>query len=367
MRDRVSDMSTRNPHRIVMLGTRFDTMGGISSVVNVYRAAGLFDRWQVVYIATHCDGGRFAKLQVAVAGLLRFVALLLSGKVGVVHVHVSSSASFWRKLAFLVPAYIAGKQVILHLHSGRFHQFYAQGCGPLGKWLVRYAFDHAACAVVLSEGWKTWLQTISSNPNIVAIYNPVEVPSQTVDGRFDRCRIVCLGRVGEAKGSYDLLKAAAMLKERHPQLEMVLAGDGNIGAFAEEVRKAGMEGCVRLPGWIRGEDKQHLLDTASVYALPSYGEGLPMSLLEAMANGIPVVSTHVGGIPETVEDGVDGFLINPGDVEALVDRLDRLLSDRDSATAMGHAARAKILQRFSTEAVLPQIEAIYSRLGAKPS
>lgn len=359
-------MPDTNDKIIAMLGTRFDTMGGISSVVNVYRAAGLFDRWPIRYITTHCDGGRFAKLQVAVAGLLSFVALLLSGKVAVVHIHVSSSASFWRKLAFLAPAYIAGKRVVLHLHSGRFHQFYEQGCGPLGKWLVRYAFDHAACAVVLSEGWKSWLQTISSNPNIVAIYNPVEVPAHTVEGRFDHFRVICLGRVCRAKGSYDLLKAATLLKARHPRLEMVLAGDGDIAAFAEDVRMAGMETSIRLPGWIRGEGKQRLLDTASIYALPSYGEGLPMSLLEAMANGIPVISTRVGGIPETVADGADGFLINPGDVDALVNRLDQLLSDREAAARFGAAAREKILGRFSTETVLPQIEAVYLQLGARP-
>lgn len=91
-----------------------------------------------------------------------------------------------------------------------------------------------------------------------------------------------------------------------------------------------------------------------------------MSLLEAMANGIPVISTRVGGIPETVADGTDGFLINPGDVDALVDRLDRLLSDREAATTMGRSAREKILGRFSTEAVLPKIEAIYLQLGVRP-
>lgn len=360
-------MTYRTAKKIVMLGTRFDAMGGISSVINVYRTAGLLDRWQIRYIPTHCDGDRFAKLGVAASAFIQYLRLLLSGSVGIAHVHVSSKASFWRKLVFVAPSYLMGVKVVLHLHSGRFDQFYQQECGTLGKRLVRFAFDRAACVIVLSSSWKNWLETVSKNGNIVSIFNPVEVPELVGDIRNGHTRVISLGRVGKPKGSYDLLTAGAMLKDRHPQLEIVLAGDGNIDEFADKALEAGMQKTVTLPGWIQGEEKQHLLDSALIYALPSYGEGLPMSLLEAMANAIPVVSTRVGGIPEVVVDGKEGFLIEPGDVAALTDRLDRLLSDKDMAARMGQAAREKIVGFFSTAAVLPQIEGVYSRLGARPS
>lgn len=362
---RANEMIKKRPKTIVMIGTHFDTMGGISSVVNVYRAAGLFDRWPIRYIATHCDGGRVAKLAIAVKALIQFLALLLLGKVALVHVHVSSGAGFWRKFVFLVPSYLTGVSVVMHLHSGRFHQFYERDCGAFAKRLVRLAFDKAAYVVVLSSGWKAWLETVSENRNIVSIYNPVEVPAQTGGERFERCRVIALGRVCEPKGSHDLLAAAALLKGRHPQIEIILAGDGDVDAFAERVQEIGMQESVTLPGWIRGPEKQRLLDSASVYALPSYAEGLPMGLLEAMANGVPVVSTRVGGIPEAVTDGVEGFLIEPGDVAALTDSLDRLLSDQELAVRMGRAAREKVINCFSTAAIFPQIDAIYSRLGAR--
>jgi len=89
---------------------------------------------------------------------------------------------------------------------------------------------------------------------------------------------------------------------------------------------------------------------------------LPMSILEAMAHGLPVVATSVGGIPEAVSDGVEGFLVPPGDVAALEDRLQRLLSNKALRRQMGEAARRKVERLFSAEVVVPQLEALYSEL-----
>jgi glycosyltransferase involved in cell wall biosynthesis len=103
-----------------------------------------------------------------------------------------------------------------------------------------------------------------------------------------------------------------------------------------------------------------------LYALPSYNEGLPMSVLEAMAAGLPVLATPVGGIPEAVSDGVEGFLVAPGDVAALAARLAQLLQDDGLAQRMGAAARRKVETTFSSQAVLPHVEKMYQELGFAP-
>ncbi len=105
------------------------------------------------------------------------------------------------------------------------------------------------------------------------------------------------------------------------------------------------------------------MQAARIYLLPSYNEGLPMSVLEAMAAGLPVITTPVGGIPEAVTDGVEGFLVQPGDVDALAGRLAQLLRDDALTQQMGAAARRKIEQTFSAEAILPHIDALYAGLG----
>jgi len=119
---------------------------------------------------------------------------------------------------------------------------------------------------------------------------------------------------------------------------------------------------VSVLGWVSGDDKKKLLETGDIYALPSYNEGLPVSILEAMSWEIAVISTRVGGIPELVRDGTDGILINPGDVTALSQALMRLGKDKEFRQQLGRAARSQVETSYSRENVMPQLEAIYQSL-----
>ena len=348
--------------KIVMIGTRFDTMGGISSVVNVYRAAGLFERYPIRYVATHADGGAVTKAVIALKALATFVLLLVTGQVGLLHIHVSSRASFWRKLPFFLLAHAARRPTIVHIHSGAFHTFY-DGCGKLGQWLIRYVLDHATRVVVLSQTWKRWVESVSGNRHVTAIYNPVLLATGAPAAPAARPTVLVLGRIGKNKGSYDLLDAARRLHDEIPGLSLQMGGDGELEQMRAAAAGAHLADCVQLLGWVSGDAKQRAMGQARVYALPSYNEGLPMSVLEAMAAGLPVVTTPVGGIPEAVTDGVEGYLITPGDVDALADRLKRLLQDGALAASMGQAAWRKIEQTFSTDAILPRIGALYGELG----
>src|SRR5471032_1179139 len=166
--------------KIVMMGTSLTTMGGIASVVKVYRQAGLFDRYGIEYLATHCDGGAAKKLAIMVRAYGQFLARLLRGRIGLLHIHVASRASFWRKAGFFLLADGFGVPAVLHLHGAEFAQFYEQECGGLRRRLIRRIFDRAARVVVLSGAWRDWVRGISRNPHIDAIYNPVLLPPLAV-------------------------------------------------------------------------------------------------------------------------------------------------------------------------------------------
>ena len=133
-------MTTRPPRRIVMLGTSFETHGGIASVVNAYRAAGLFARWPIEYVQTHCDGSRFAKWSCAIGAFFSMLFLICRHPRAVLHVHAASRASFWRKAVLMSVARMAGWPVIFHLHGGGFATFY-RGCSPWQRGIVRYFLD----------------------------------------------------------------------------------------------------------------------------------------------------------------------------------------------------------------------------------
>ncbi len=350
---------------IVMLGTSFDSMGGVSTVINGYREAGLFRRFPVLYIATHSDGSRMKKFRVFLLAWLRFLSLLLRNKISALHVHMSSNASFWRKTFFLFPAFLLRVPSILHLHGGAFDIFYERNNNRFKKFLIRTVLDRVDSIIVLSEARKKWIQSISSNANVDIIYNAVDVPSPSDFSGREAGNILFLGQLGAAKGIYDLLTALSQLLTRHPDLKLLLGGDGAHQAVQDAVKDMNLNEHVEILGWVSGDAKTALLQRAAIYALPSYAEGMPMSVLEAMAAGMPVVATSVGGLPEAITDGIEGSLVAPGDVNALIEAIDRLLRDADLRRRMGLAARKKVESTFSYQQVMPQIEQLYLKLYQK--
>lgn len=348
--------------KILMLGTSLDTQGGVAAVVSTLNAGGFFKRNEVEYIATHRDGGLRTKLFTALTGWLRFIGSLLGRRVALVHVHMASRASFWRKFLFLLPAFALRVPVVLHLHGGEFREFYERESSPFAQRLIRFVFEHASWVVVLGTGWNEWVKDQFPQARVSVIYNPVVLHERTSDAVRDSITLLFLGRLGVGKGTFDLVESLARLVPAFPNVKLLLGGDGELDAVKERAAALGVASNVETLGWVRGEDKNTLLARASVYVLPSYNEGLPVSVLEAMAAGLPVVSTPVGGIPEAITDGVEGFLVQPGDVAALSERLGRLLGDPDLRHRMGSAARQKAETCFSVEKIVSQIEAVYREL-----
>lgn len=240
-------------------------------------------------------------------------------------------------------------------------QFSQEECGRLRRAFIIWLLNQVDLIIALSPEWERDIRTLTTNPRVVVLRNPTLMKPLAMEDVKSRVRgqLLFLGRLEQKKGIYDLLEAIALLRFRHPEIRLLCGGDGEI----EQVRKCthdlGIEEHVLLLGWIRGGEKDALLASSAAYILPSYKEGLPMGLLEAMASGLPVVSTAVGGIPDAVDDGREGFLVSPGDVRALAEAIGRILEDDELRERLGSAARAKVDATFSADCLLPQLEEIY--------
>ena len=341
-------MHTRLYSHIAMLGAAPETRGSIAAVVESYRANGLFARWPIQYIATNGEGTLAQKALLAAKATRDFGMLLGEKRRLVVHLHVSAGAGFWREAAFMGVALAAGCPVVLHLHGNGFD----------GS--IRWFLDQAAVVCVPCEATRIWVKSVARNADVLVMPPPVAVGVPEVA----RPNLVLfLGHLQAEKGIYDLLDAVAKVRAAVPDLRLVCAGDGDRIGVAHYAERLGIADAVKFTGWVGPSGKRALLEHAAVFALPSYDEALPVSLIEAMGAGVPVVASPVGGIPEVLVDGASGFLVAPGDKTALERAIRRLLLDRTLAARMGAAARETARARYAPERALPVLESLYESLG----
>lgn len=160
-------------------------------------------------------------------------------------------------------------------------------------------------------------------------------------------RLVSIGRFSEQKGQLVLIEAMAGIAASHPQAHLTLIGDGEMRAEIEAaIARHGVQGHVTLAGWLAEADVRAELANAQALVMPSFAEGLPMVIMEAMAAGRPVIATYIAGIPELVQDGRTGWLTPAGDVNALIAAVEKLAeTDCHTLTDMGHLGRLRALER----------------------
>lgn len=343
--------------RVAIGGPHPDAQGGIAAVLRGVRGATSPPGVQLRYVVTYREGSATRKLVTAVLGLSVVIRLCATHRIDVLHLHASSGPSFWRKSAALVIGRTFKINVIMHIHGSDFDTF-MKGGRRLRRRAIRTVLNHAQVVIALSPEWRSKLIAVTA-ADVRVVPNGVAVGAGGT--RASRCGlIVSLGRLGKRKGTFDLIDAMGGLSAPHAKL--VLAGDGDHAKARHVAERVGVGNKVTIAGWLSPDERDKLLDQACIFVLPSYAEGLPMALLEAMAHGIPVIATPVGGIPQAIRDGENGLIVTPGDTTALSDRLELLLGDRALRERLGAAGRQTVQDSFSIDTSLVSLVAIYRSL-----
>jgi glycosyltransferase involved in cell wall biosynthesis len=238
----------------------------------------------------------------------------------------------------------------------------------------------AAAVVTVSEDLRRFFCATTRTPldRVRVVYNGIDVrgsgeagrrPGELLDaaGIPRPARIVgAVGSLYTVKGHLDLIRATPAILKQHPTTHVLILGRGpQHDALVAEATRLGIRERIHLPG--HRDDVKDWLAAMDVFTMPSLSEGLPLSLLEAMAAGLPPVVTEVGGMAEVVRDGETGFLVQPGNVTALADRISFLLGNPSLAAKMGTAARDRIRDRFTADRMAAEYRDVYRRaLGSSP-
>ena len=349
-----------------MVGPDRSLKGGIVAVVDGYFEAGLGNRCaELSYQSTGVGANLICKSLAFAKSLVPYRRNL--SDFDIVHFHISAKGSFKRKSMMAGMAKRAGKKVILHEHSGEFARDFEAGDDTYRK-RVRIAFNGADRVIVLSEEWRDYFadHVMLDVGKLSVLHNGVSIPND-ICSPCSHQDILFLGRLDARKSPDVLLRASRDVLSRFPEARLVFGGDGDVDMYRNLAAALGIADRCDFLGWVSGDAKGELFSRAGIYCLPSKNEGLPMSIIEAMAHGLPVVSTAVGGVPQLIESGREGFLIDVDDEGALSEALCRLLGSTELRKEMGIAAREKASREFSIETSIEGLLKIYSDLCQKES
>jgi glycosyltransferase involved in cell wall biosynthesis len=330
--------------RVVMVGASLDQNGGIATVEKLILKHAPPDI-QIQHITSHDEGSITHRVIVFARAIGVLLWRLLRRRTDLVHIHLSDGGSALRKAVLTLTVFMFRKPVVMHAHGAEFHSTYF----GIPKWAqqgLSWIFHRCNGFVVLSKTWEDfYVFNLGLNPKQVFVLpNPVELPIE-VPNRANTTKVILsfFGRVGERKGAFDLIKAYAKLPvEQKNGTQLLLAGDGELEQGRKLVESLNLTKHVTFLGWIDAKARDALLEKTDVFVLPSYNEGLPMALLEAMGWALPSITTPVGGIPELVTSNKNGLLVTPGNIQQLSEAMQSLIENETLRLFIGNAARQSV-------------------------
>lgn len=340
--------------KILTIGCAFDKpKGGIAQVLHTYQNIYI----PFNFIATTTAGNTVKNACTLLAALVKYLYFLLCRDIQIIHIHGASYNSFYRKRIFIYIGKLFHKSVIYHIHGGGFKTFTSQHPN-----IVKATLAKCNLAIALSDTWRNFFINECDCKNVCVIPNIIAFPIINHTMKKDnRLNLLFLGKVCKEKGIFDLLESIRKYSEPFQgNVRILIGGNGDTDRLEKLIKEYKLENIVTFCGWVNGQQKIELLNKADVYILPSYNEGLPISILEAMSYGMPIISTPVGGIPEIVSEE-NGFLVQPGDIDAIAESIGYFIKNPYACKRMGEESKKKARVHLP-DAVSHSLEKLYVSL-----
>lgn len=343
--------------KVLMVGSSLEDMGGIVTVIRNIEQSNISEEYKLIRVETYITGSVLARLKIFISGLFKYLYQILFNRPNIVHIHMSNNGSFYRKSILVLMGKSLGLPIIIHIHAASFEDFY--NANFFQKKYCYLILNSVDLLIVLSQEWKKYFSKIVPKKKIEVLYNGVFKMEEEIKRTNLMPACLFLGRLGKRKGTYDLLISIKKLKEKGIKSKFILAGDGEIDEVKTKIREYEIESFVEILGWINSDQKEELLKKVDLLVLPSYNEGLPMAILEGMNFSLPIISTYVGGIPEVINNGENGYLIKPGDIEALTNSLEILINNEKTRSEMGIRNKKLIQNNFDINMIMVDLSNIY--------
>ncbi|HYL87279.1 MAG TPA: glycosyltransferase family 4 protein [Burkholderiales bacterium] len=359
-------------HVVLLLGPSREVISGVTTHLNSLFGSRLATRFDLLHFQVGREGrreglaGRLARFALSP---LQLAGAIARHGVGLVHVNTSLNAkSFWRDAAYVAAAKLCGARVLYQVHGGAWDEFEAKA--GLFAALMRRMLRWPDIVVVLSQEQLEAFRRAAPGQAIEKVPNGIDcAPYQ----RYNRAapearaplRLIYVGRLVPGKGLLETIEGLRLARAQGVNARLVIAGNGpEEPRLRQYAREAGLTREVSFVGAAYGEHKAQLLAQADALALASYTEGLPYSLLEAMAAGVVPIVTPVGAIPDVVEDGEHGVIVAPRDAGAIAQAIATLAGDRAQLLRMSAACRKRVATAYSIERVARDFSQLYWALCA---
>ncbi|WP_242840765.1 glycosyltransferase family 4 protein [Butyrivibrio proteoclasticus] len=355
-----------------MIVQQKDVKGGIAAVTNGYYGSILEQDYNIRYIESYCDKSTFKMIKKAIGAYIEFSKMLKEFKPELIHIHSSFGGSFYRMQPFIYMAKRRGVPIVDHCHGADFDTFYVKA-SEKKKRRIKKVFGNFSKVIVLSDEWKEKLLNILPEEKLVVIQNYCKPQSEDfvesmVDSRFDKKQVLFLGELGKRKGGYDFASIVEATVKRNPDVSFVFGGSGtkeDEKNIKDSIDERGISSYVLFPGWVRNEEKDKYLRESGIFLLPSYQEGLPMAILDAMAYGLPVISTNVGGIPQLIHQDVSGYIHEPGDAESMGESISRVFEKETFYKELSKNSLKIASEGFGFDVHIGKLEKVYNAILAE--
>ncbi|MBW8012030.1 MAG: glycosyltransferase family 4 protein [Chloroflexi bacterium] len=309
------------------------------------------------------------KIFYVIYNFARFIWFLIVIRPSIVQVFTSSYWGYWRNWLFILIAKLFKRKTIFHL-LGAIDLFYFE-VGNFHKTILRRSLNSADINLLQSPGLEAWAKQYSKK-EVFGIWNGIDFnliqpklisPPMPI-GTFDGPIGLTVGNLSFNKGTLEIINALIILKEKNISINWVFIGRGDIQHYSNIADQNDLTKSVIFTGEITDSEKWQYFHHSSFYCLPSFAEGQPISIIEAMACGLPVISTKIGSIPEMITDDLNGKLIIPGKTQALSDAIQVFALDSKLRNAMGRASLDTCIERHNITDLYNQLSKIYFRIIA---